>query len=79
MISVPSILIGYPLLGAYGFARYTNFTVIFSSIFHVVILLLLIVFDSITVYTVASLVVATELIVLSLRLKGVYQKILRVK
>lgn len=77
LISVPSILLGYPLLGAFGHARYTNLTVIISSIFHVVLLTLLIVFDSITVYSVASLVVATELLVLVLRVRGLNKLILK--
>lgn len=70
LITVPSILLGYPLLGAFGYSRYTNFTVIISSLFHVAMLALLIVFDSITVYSVASLVVVTELIVLGMRTRG---------
>lgn len=70
LITVPSILLGYPLLGAFGYSSYTNFTVIISSLFHVAMLALLIVFDSITVYSVASLVVVTELIVLGMRTRG---------
>jgi PST family polysaccharide transporter len=77
LISVPSILLGYPFLGAFGYTRYTNLTVIISSIFHVIILMLLIFFDSITVYSVAFLVMLTEFLVLGLRIKGVYSKILR--
>lgn len=77
MITVPSILMGYPLLGAFGFARYTNFTVIVSSVFHLTMLGLLMFFNSITVMTVVSLVLITETIVLLLRIKGVYQLILR--
>ncbi|MBS7254390.1 oligosaccharide flippase family protein [Flavobacterium branchiicola] len=76
LISVPSILLGYPLLGAFGHTRYTNFTVIIASVFHVIILTLLIVFNGITVYSVACLVMLTELLVLGLRLKGVYKRIL---
>jgi PST family polysaccharide transporter len=76
LITVPSILIGYPLLGAFNHARYANFTVILSSIFHVTMLIILIFFGSITVYSVASLVVVTEFLVLVMRIKGVYQKIL---
>jgi PST family polysaccharide transporter len=76
LIAAPSILIGYPLLGAFGYARYANFTVIVSSVFHVAMLILLVIFDSITVYSVASLVVVTELIVLALRIRGVKKHIL---
>jgi PST family polysaccharide transporter len=71
LISVPSILLGYPLLGAFGHARYTNRTVIIASVFHVAMLVLLLFINSITVYSVASLVVLTELFVLGLRANGV--------
>ncbi|TDX12229.1 oligosaccharide flippase family protein [Flavobacterium sp. S87F.05.LMB.W.Kidney.N] len=71
LISVPSILLGYPLLGAFGHARYTNRTVIIASFFHVAMLVLLLFINSITVYSVASLVVLTELFVLGLRANGV--------
>ena len=76
LITVPSVLLGYPLLGAFGYTRYTNLTVIISSVFHVVMLMLLVLFDSLTIYSVASLVVVTELIVLGLRIKGVKEKII---
>jgi PST family polysaccharide transporter len=71
LISVPSILLGYPLLGAFGHAKYTNYTVIIASVFHVVMLGLLLFINSITVYSVAILVVLTELLVLGLRANGV--------
>ena len=71
LITVPSVLLGYPLLGAFGFTRYTNLTVIISSLFHVLMLVLLVLSDNLTIYTVAALVVFTELIVLLLRVIGV--------
>ena len=71
LITVPSVLLGYPLLGAFGFTRYTNLTVIISSLFHVLMLVLLVLSDNLTIYTVAGLVVFTELIVLLLRVIGV--------
>lgn len=71
MIAVPSILLGYPLLGAFGYSKVANMSVIVASIFHISMLTLLMFFGSITVYTVASLVVATELIVLGMRIRGV--------
>lgn len=76
IITVPSVLLGYPFLGAFGFTRYTNFTVIISSIFHVLMLLILVLLDNLTIYTVAGLVVFTELIVLVLRVIGVKKYIL---
>ncbi|MRX68166.1 polysaccharide transporter, PST family [Flavobacterium resistens] len=71
MVTIPSILLGYPFLGAFGHAKFTNFTVIVASIFHISILALLLIFNSITIYTVATLVIATESVVLGLRLWGI--------
>lgn len=71
LVSVPSVLLGYPLLGALGFTKYTNLTVIISSIFHVIGLVFLFSFNYITIYSVAILVVVTESLVLILRIKGV--------
>ena len=76
LITVPSVLLGYPFLGSFGFTRYTNLTVIISSLFHVIMLVLLVLLDNITIYTVAGLVVFTELIVLLLRVIGVRKYIL---
>ena len=76
LITVPSVLLGYPLLGAFGFTRYTNLTVIISSLFHVLMLVLLVLSDNLTIYTVAGLVVFTELIVLLLRIIGLKKYIL---
>ncbi|TDP02433.1 oligosaccharide flippase family protein [Flavobacterium sp. 245] len=77
LLSIPSILIGYPLLGAFGHAKYANFTVIVSSFFHIVGLAILFFTNNITVITVACLVVLTQVVVLSLRSVGVYTKILK--
>lgn len=75
MITVPSILLGYPLLGAFGYSSYTNRTVIMSSVFHIIALAFLFFTNNITVLTVAGLVVVTECLVLSSRGVGVYKKI----
>ncbi|MDQ6531538.1 oligosaccharide flippase family protein [Flavobacterium sp. LHD-85] len=76
LISVPSILLGYPLLGAFGHTKFTNYTVIVASLFHVSMLVVMWFFNSITVYSVAMLVVLTELLVLGLRANGVRKLII---
>lgn len=68
LIVVPSILIGYPLLGALGFSKYANKSVINGSIIHLLGLTTLIVTNNITIYTVAFMVSITELIVLGQRI-----------
>lgn len=67
LIVVPSILIGYPFLGALGFARYANKSVINGSIIHLLGLTLLAITNTITIYNVALMIIITELVVLGLR------------
>ncbi|MDA3043932.1 MULTISPECIES: oligosaccharide flippase family protein [unclassified Campylobacter] len=65
---VPSILLGYPFLGALGYAKYANLSVIYGSIIHVVGLTILAIFNNITLYSVAYMVLVTEIIVLGYRI-----------
>ncbi len=76
IIVVPSILIGYPFLGALGFAKYANISVIYGSILHIIGLGLLIVFHKISIYNVAYMVVVTELFVLSIRIFSIKREFL---
>lgn len=64
LIVVPSILIGYPFLGALGFS---NKSVINGSIVHLLGLTSLILTDNITIYNVAFMIIVTELLVLGQR------------
>jgi len=66
-IVVPSILMGYPFLGALGYKKYANISVIYGSIIHLLGLCILIFFDSISIYSVAFMVVITEFLVFSSR------------
>lgn len=58
---MPSILMGYPLLGALGYTKEVNNSVIFASILHVLLLIAFI--PILSVKLVAYLVIITELIV----------------
>jgi PST family polysaccharide transporter len=69
--TIPSMLLGYPFLAAMGHARYTNWTLIGVSLFHLAGLALLFASGNLTIYMVAGLVVLTESLVLSLRIRGV--------
>ena len=71
LVIVPSIMIGYPYLAALGFPRYANMSVVIASIFHILGLGVLVLLDSITIYSVASLVVMTQFVDLSYRVYGV--------
>ncbi|WP_342508547.1 oligosaccharide flippase family protein [Sporosarcina sp. FSL K6-2383] len=63
---MPSILLGYPLLGAMGYTGEVNKSVIIASVFHIVILLISIPFLSVIHVTLYVLI--TELIVFLYRL-----------
>ena len=71
LVVVPSILLGYPFLAALGHKNAANYSVIIGSLFHVTALAVCILLDSVNLAAVASLVVATETIVFSIRLYGV--------
>ena len=71
--TVPSILLGYPFLAAMGHALYTNWTVVLASTIYIAGLTLLLVFNLVTIYNVALMVLATELFLFILRLRGVYK------
>ncbi len=68
LVVVPTILIGYPFLGALGFSNEANRSVIFGSIVHLLGLLILVIFNHIGIYSVASMVVLTEIFVFSYRI-----------
>ena len=67
-IIVPSIMIGHPFLGALGYSRYANNSVIYASIFHLLGLGILIAYESAGPYSLAYLVILTQSIDLGYRL-----------
>jgi len=69
-VVVPSILLGYSFLAAFGFAGYANGSVIAGSLFHLAALAIISQFY-INIWMVAALVVITESIVLISRMYGV--------
>lgn len=71
VITVPSILLGYPYLGALGFSKYVNNTVMMSSLLHIIGLFILYFFNMVTIYYVAILVGVTEFLLLCFRIYGI--------
>jgi PST family polysaccharide transporter len=71
---VPSILLGYPLLGALGFARYANLSVTWAAATHIVGLSILAATNNISIYSVASMVVVTQFVDLAYRTFWVIDK-----
>lgn len=68
LIVVPSILLGYPFLGALGKARHANLSVVYGSVFHFILLALLILVNQVEGFTVAVAVLFTESLVFIYRL-----------
>ena len=71
LIVAPSILIGYPFLGALGFAKYANMSVIYASLVHLLGLIILAFTNNISIYTVSSMVILTQSVDLYYRVYGV--------
>lgn len=60
ILHIPAILLGYPLLAAFGFPKYANLTVVQSSLVHIVGLGWLAITNNINIYSVSIMVVLTE-------------------
>ena len=67
-VNVPSVLLGYPLLGALGHTHETNRSVIYSSVFHLTGLIILIFSQNLTIYTMAVMVLFTTCFELFMRI-----------
>lgn len=74
LVTVPSVLIGYPLLGALGYTRFANNSVIFGSFIHFFGLSILVFFGGINIYNVVLMVVLTEFFVFTYRIFWVINK-----
>ncbi|MBN1968727.1 MAG: oligosaccharide flippase family protein [Candidatus Delongbacteria bacterium] len=71
LLIVPSALLGYPFLAALGHPKYTNYSVLVSSIIHLSVLTILVVTNSVSLFYIPYAILLTESIVLSIRIYGV--------
>lgn len=72
-VTLPSRLAGYPLLGALGYTKFANLSVILGSIVHLTGLLFLFLTRNLNIYSIAYMVVITESIVFILRLIPIFK------
>lgn len=72
IVTIPSILLGYPFLGVLGYSEYVNKTVVLSSLFHLGVIFILFLTNNISILTVSIQILLTELCVLLLRFKFIY-------
>jgi PST family polysaccharide transporter len=73
LLDVPSILMGYPLLGAFGYTNYVNYVIVFSSLIYLFCLMILYLFGILAVKSVAILYVFIIGIGVILRVYGIYK------
>lgn len=69
--SVPSTLVGYPILSAFGHQNFANNSVIAAGTFHLMILLLLFMMSALNPINVALTLIFTQLIDLGIRIYGI--------
>lgn len=67
-IVIPHVLLGYPLLGAFGYSKEANMSVIVPSITHIIGLFILFVTGNMNIYSIACLAVFTEYVVFAMRI-----------
>ena len=73
LVTFPSILIGYPLLGALGHTKEANGSVIMGSVIHIIGLFTLFIIGKMNVYSIALMVLITESIVFGIRAYSVWK------
>lgn len=79
-VTIPSMLLGYPFLAAMGHPLYTNWTTVIISIIHMIGLFILFLTQSLSIYTVAYMVVLSESLLIIFRIRGVIKfKLMRNK
>ncbi len=71
ILAIPSILFGYPLLGALGHTKYANYSVVVASIFHIIGLLVLLMLGKVGAISVAILLLLSTIVELAVRAYGV--------
>jgi PST family polysaccharide transporter len=67
LMVVSSVFLDYSFLGALGFPKYANISVVYGVIFHIIGLTLLLLFQSIRIYSVTYMVVYTEIMLFLMR------------
>lgn len=79
VFSLPGVFLGYPFLAAWEHPNYCNYSLLFTSLFHIAGLLVLYACGAISIYTVASMVLFCEILLLLIRIYGVKKYELWVK
>ncbi|MBR3594507.1 MAG: oligosaccharide flippase family protein [Clostridia bacterium] len=68
VVTLPSYIFGFPMLTAMGISKHANYSTIFGSVFHIVLLAILFAFDKINMISLALSVSATSTAILLYRI-----------
>ena len=67
LVSIPHMMLGFPLLGALGYTKEVNVSIIISSFIHITGLTILYLIGKMNIYSIAYMVLVTESFILLLR------------
>ena len=73
IITLPTYICGYPVLGALGFNNHANYSVVVGSVFHIVVLCLLFFTGNLTMISLAVSTSATEAVILAYRVIVIFK------
>lgn len=74
IITLPSYLIGFPTMSPLGLKREANFSVIVASIYHILIIIVLLLINRLNVYSLCILTITTEFLILIIRLFYIFKE-----
>lgn len=69
LVLVPATFMGYPLLGAFGYEKYANYSVVIAGVFHLIILFSF--YNFLTAHLIVIFLILTQIMVLAIRGYGV--------
>lgn len=73
IVILPSYICGFPMLSAMGLTKHANYSVIFGTVCHITVLLILFATGNMTTVTLGCTVSLTETIILAYRLTVIYR------
>lgn len=73
VVVLPSYICGFPMLSAMGLSKHANYSVVFGTICHVTMLLVLFAFHSVSTVTLGCAVSITETLILGYRLVVIFR------
>lgn len=79
VISLPTYVLGFPMLGAMGLNKHGNYSIIFGSCFHILGLICLLATNSINIVTLGIMTSITEMLILGYRICVIALNVKKVK